>query len=181
MARHPARIKRLTEQDRSDWASFARHIALLPGRNLPDLPPEPPPAAVADAPPQPTAPKPPSANLPARPVPVAVGLQPGGLDNATWNRFRAGKLPAVRTLDLHGRTAQNAYHALHSFLLRAHADHLRVVEIITGRGSGEGGGIIKREFPIWLNLPALRPLVLAASHPHAANTGSVRLLQRRPK
>ena len=36
-------------------------------------------------------------------------------------------------------------------------------------------------FQLWLNLPALRPLVLAATHPHAANPGSVRLLLRRPK
>jgi DNA-nicking Smr family endonuclease len=53
------------------------------------------------------------------------------------------------------------------------------VEVITGRGSGEQGGAIKREFPIWLNLPEIRPLILAASHPHAANSGSVRLLLRR--
>jgi len=35
--------------------------------------------------------------------------------------------------------------------------------------------------PLWLNLPTLRPLVLAASHPHAGNPGSVRLLLRKPK
>jgi DNA-nicking Smr family endonuclease len=58
---------------------------------------------------------------------------------------------------------------------------VRVVEIITGRGAGEGGGVLRRELPMWLNLPDLRPLVLAASHPHQANTGSVRLLLRRPR
>ncbi len=87
----------------------------------------------------------------------------------------------MRTLDLHGRTAQRAFHALHAFLHAAHADHVRCVEIITGRGSGETGGVLRRELPLWLNLPALRPLVLAASHPHAANPGAVRLLLRRPK
>jgi DNA-nicking Smr family endonuclease len=39
--------------------------------------------------------------------------------------------------------------------------------------------VLKRELPHWLNEPALRPLVLAASHPHPANPGSVRLLLRR--
>ena len=39
--------------------------------------------------------------------------------------------------------------------------------------------MIRRELPLWLNLAELRPLVLAAAHPHAANTGSVRLLLRR--
>ena len=48
------------------------------------------------------------------------------------------------------------------------------VEVVTGRGSSEGGGTIRRELPLWLNLPDIRPLILGASHPHAANPGSVR-------
>ena len=78
-------------------------------------------------------------------------------------------------------TAQAAYHALGSFLRNAHADRLRCVEVITGKGGGEQGGVLRREFPLWLNLPDIRPMVLAASHPHAANPGSVRLLLRRPR
>jgi DNA-nicking Smr family endonuclease len=172
------RERRLTDQDRADWATFARLIAGLPGRTVPGMPSEPP----TPPPPQPVAPRPAPASPVARPVvALAVGTQPGGLDNATWNRFRSGKLAPARTLDLHGRTAQRAFHALHAFLHAAHADHVRCVEVITGRGSGETGGVLRREVPLWLNLPALRPLVLAASHPHAANPGSVRLLLRRPK
>ena len=112
---------------------------------------------------------------------VAVGEQPAGLDKASWTRLRTGKLLPERTLDLHGRTAQHAFAALQSFLLRAHADRVRCVEVITGRGSGEHGGVIRRELPLWLNLPQLRPLVLAVAHPHAANVGSVRLLVRKPR
>ena len=41
--------------------------------------------------------------------------------------------------------------------------------------------MIRRELPLWLNLAELRPLLLAASHPHPANTGAVRLLLRRPR
>ena len=111
--------------------------------------------------------------------PLQIGQAPPGVDKATWNRFRAGKLSATRTLDLHGRTAQRAFFALQDFLGSAHAEKLRCVEVITGRGSGETGGVIRREFPLWLNAPELRPLVLAAAHPHAANPGSVRLLLRR--
>jgi DNA-nicking Smr family endonuclease len=170
------RRPRLTEQDRQDWARFASRIRPLPGRAPLEPPAEEAAAPVVRAPP-PTVPKPPTPLAST----LAVGTHPGGLDNGTWNRFRSGKLPAARTLDLHGRTAQLAFHALESFLHAAHADHVRVVEVITGRGSGEAGGVIRREFPLWLNLPSLRPLVLAASHPHARNPGSVRLLLRRPK
>ncbi len=184
--------RKLTEQDRSEWAAYARHVAPLAGRSPADPAPDPaPPAAGPDD--RPAAMSDPIARLaaaarapraaPAPPAPatLAVGLHPGGLDNGSWNRFRTGKLTPARTLDLHGRTAQRAFHALRAFLLAAHADQVRVVEVITGRGSGETGGVIRRELPLWLNLPELRPLVLAASHPHAANPGAVRLLLRRTR
>ena len=83
-----------------------------------------------------------------------------------------------RVLDLHGRTAQHAFSALFSFLFAAQSDGVRCVEIVTGRGVGEGG-VIRRELPHWLNRPDLRPLVLAAAHPHALNPGAVRVLLRR--
>ena len=108
-------------------------------------------------------------------------MHPPGVDSSTWSRFRTGKLAAARTLDLHGHTAQGAFHALVSFLRTAHADRLRCVEVVTGRGNGETGGVIRREFPLWLNLPDIAPLVLAAAHPHAANPGAVRLLLRRTR
>jgi DNA-nicking Smr family endonuclease len=101
------------------------------------------------------------------------------VDAATWQRLRGGKLTPARTLDLHGMTAQRAFHALVGFLRSAHADRLRCVEVVTGRGSGGETGVLRRELPHWLNLPDIRPLVLGAAHPHAANPGSVRLLLRR--
>ena len=66
-----------------------------------------------------------------------------------------------------------------AFLRSAHADRLRCVEVITGHGNTSGGGVLRRELPLWLNLPDIRPMVLAAAHPHAANRGAVRLLLRR--
>ncbi len=169
--------KKVSEADQREWAAYARTVRPLEGRALPDLPPTTALPEPIQHPAHPLTPrKPPPIN-----TALSVGNQPGGLDNSSWNRFRSGKLAAVRTLDLHGRTAQRAFHALHAFLHAAHADHVRCVEVITGRGAGETGGVIRRELPLWLNLPALRPLVLAASHPHAANPGSVRLLLRRPK
>jgi len=170
------RRRGLTERDRAEWARFAQAITPLPGREVPAPPPEP----VLPVP-QPRVAEPIAPPKLTRPQAISVGTHPGGLDNSTWNKFRSGKLPASRTIDLHGRTAQRAYHALHQFIETAHADRVRCVEVITGRGSGEAGGVIKRELPLWLNLPTLRPLVLAASHPHAANPGSVRLLLRRVK
>lgn len=178
----PPRVRTLSETDRAAWEAFATRIAPLKGLRRPAAPMQPAAMPPPDAPP-------PAAVLPPRPRPmvavrekprpVAVGDHPGGIDTGTWERFRSGKLASVRKLDLHGRTAQNAFHALVAFLRTAHADRVRCVEIVTGRGSGETGGVIRRELPMWLNLPEIRPLVLAAAHPHAANPGSVRLLLRR--
>jgi DNA-nicking Smr family endonuclease len=175
------RRRGLSQTDREQWAAYARLLTALPGRAIAEPAAPEPPAVPMDAPASPLAAPPvhqPAAPPALRPA-LAVGAAPSGLDKATWAKFRTGKLASVRTLDLHGRTAQRAYHALHAFLLSAHADGVRCVEVITGRGSGEQGGVLKRELPHWLNDPSLRPLVLAASHPHPANPGSVRLLLRR--
>src|SRR3954469_5182269 len=179
----PPRARRLTDADKASWASYVRLIAPLPGKTgvpapAPVLPDPPPPAA--DLPPQPRVP-PLIARPRAKPPVLSVGVQPGGVDSATWQRFRTGKLPAVRRLDLHSITAQRAFHSLVAFLRTAHADQVRCVEIITGRGSGESGGVIRRELPFWLNLPDIRPLILGAAHPHALNQGSVRLILRRSR
>jgi len=170
-----SRRKALTEADRNEWSAYAMLVRALPGVAVPP-PPTPAPVAIraGEGLPRPLVPK-------RRSAPLNIGTNPGGLDTSSWNRLRAGKLPPGRTLDLHGRTAQRAFSALHDFLADAHADRVRVVEIITGLGTGEAGGVLRRELPTWLNLPALRPLVLAATHPHAGNAGSVRVLLRRPR
>ena len=176
------RRRGLTEADRAIWAGYARTVVALPGVAMPPLPPAPLSAVVPVQPPVLPPVLSPGAIRPVRSAAaLVVGTSPGGVDASTWNRFRTGKLAAVRTLDLHGRTAQRAHAALDQFLQRAAAEGLRCVEVITGRGSGEAGGVIRREFPLWLNQPHLRMLILAAAHPHALNPGSVRLLLRRAR
>ncbi len=170
------RRRLLSEQDRHAWAHYAQHVVPLPGVAplvVPFVAAEP--VAAVNTPP--LVPRPATPRSPL--APVEVGSAPGGVDRSTWSRFRTGKLAPTRTLDLHGRTVQRAHADLQAFLFHAMAERLRCVEVITGRGSGETGGAIRREFPLWINSPSLRPLVLAASHPHPANPGSVRLLLRR--
>ena len=171
----PRRV--LSDLERLAWASYVEHVTRLSGAlplQAPDLAPSP---ELALARPAPLLI--PKQQKPHRLAPLEVGSAPDGVDRATWARFRTGKLAPSRTLDLHGRTAQRAHADLRAFLGQATAAGLRCVEVITGRGSGEHGGVIRREFPLWLNDPALRPTILAASHPHPANPGSVRLLLRR--
>ena len=173
------RKPRVSEEDHNAWALYLRSVKTLPGRTAVE------PTSVTTnelAPPAPAVASPPPAKRLRQPLAyLSIGEQPGGVDKSSWNRFRSGKIPTVRKLDLHSSTAEQAYYKLRSFLAEAHANRVRAVEVVTGRGSGPEGGILRRELPIWLNLPDLRPMILGAAHPHAANPGSVILLLRRPK
>ncbi len=167
-----ARRKGLSEEDLRLWAAYGRTLTrLMPGRTRLPLPPEPPTPQPEAAPPSLQVPRPKLAHPPPY---IGVDASPGGLDKSTWKQFRTGQIRAEARLDLHGHTAAKAHHEVLHFLERSHGARLRCVEIITGKGE-----ILARELPLWLNAPSLRPFILALAHPHAANTGSVRILLRR--
>lgn len=167
-----ARRKGLSEDDILLWAAYGRTLSrLLPGRaRLPPLPEVPLPAPPPPAAP-PVAVKPSLARPPAE---LGINATPAGLDKASWKHFCSGKTRAEARLDLHGHTAARAHDEVRQFLEQARFTGLRCVEIITGKGE-----ILARELPHWLNAPNVRPLILALAHPHAANTGAVRILLRR--
>jgi DNA-nicking Smr family endonuclease len=166
------RPKALSRADLALWHAFTADIVPLAGRARPDAPPE-------DAAPAAAAPAPMPAPIPKpRPTPraaapeIRVGEQPGGLDRKRWRQLRRGDGVSERTLDLHGRRANDAHAALRGFLHDAALDGV-------GKGPQPDGGILKRELPHWLNAAELRPLVLGAAHPHPTNTGAVNILLRR--
>ena len=196
------RQRRLNEEEQALWAAFAHGIApLRTARQAKPvaLPPEPP--AIP-----PTIPAKPGMSRAAimqrltaggvhavhgtashsltvqkgRGGAFEIGVRRPGLDDTSWRGLVSGKLRPARRLDLHGQVAQTAFHRLHGFLIQAHADNVRCVEIITGLGSGHNGGILRRELPFWLGRGDLGRLILAVVHPHAANQGAVRVLLRRP-
>ncbi|MEI6875063.1 MAG: Smr/MutS family protein, partial [Spirochaetota bacterium] len=124
--------KRLSEEERALWHAWAARTQVQPlkGRDPFPAPPTPPamaaPAAPAPAPP-------PAAPLLKLPPPeLRIGLNPGGVDGKRLKELRRGKLRPERRLDLHGRRAQDAHHAVRSFLHDAWADGLRCVEVVTG-------------------------------------------------
>jgi hypothetical protein len=154
------------------WAAYSRTLnRLMPGKSRLPAPPEPPAPVVA--PPVPEA-APPPVKPAALPAWLGVNSTPAGLDKSTWSKFRAQKMRAEAKLDLHGHTAAKAHREVIQFLEMAHATGLRCVEIITGNGE-----ILARELPHWLNTHSLRPLILGLAHPHARNSGAVRVLLRR--
>ena len=155
------------------WAAYSQTLTrLMPGRTRLPLPPEPAAEVTPEVSPAPV--KPPRAF--AFSSPIGTAITPAGLDKATWKKFTTGKIRAAGRLDLHGHTAARAHHAVIQFIERAYAEQERCVEIITGNGD-----ILAYELPHWLNAPRLRPLILAIAHPHAANTGALRILLRRSR
>jgi DNA-nicking Smr family endonuclease len=165
--------RQLPAADLRLWAAYTQTLHLLPGRHR--LPYEPDPLP-DKKPPAPSLAAPPAAKERKQDGLLAPDLTPTGIDKSTWKKFATGKIRAERRLDLHGHTAARAHLAVTAFIARAHADQTRCIEIITGKGE-----VLIRELPHWLNAPNLRPYILAIAHPHAANTGSVRLLLRRAR
>jgi DNA-nicking Smr family endonuclease len=166
-----SRAKGISSADLQLWAAYGQTLSrLMPGKTRLPV------AAETPEPPAPALPEP----VPAKPkafliaVPVSIDMTPSGLDKSTWKRFRSGKIRAGERLDLHGHTAARAHHAVIHFIEGCYSEQTRCIEIITGKGE-----ILARELPHWLNAPSLRHLILAIAHPHAANTGSVRILLRR--
>ena len=165
-----ARAKGLSAADLKLWAAYSQTLnRLMPGKTR--LPEESEPAA-ATLPVNNVAA--PVAKLAMPAPPVRLDLTPAGIDKSTWKKFASGKIRAAARLDLHGHTAARAHRAVLHFIERAYAEQARCIEIITGKGE-----ILSRELPHWLNAPQIRPMILAIAHPHAGNTGSVRVLLRR--
>ncbi|HEY6631432.1 MAG TPA: Smr/MutS family protein [Rhizobiaceae bacterium] len=153
--------KRLTDEDRVLWNLVARSATPLKGRLAVEEPQTP---AVEE-----------KLQLPERkavPV-VAPTTTPKrqhvlhALDRPTLDKLAGGKLPIEGRVDLHGMTQSEAHALLLSFLQRAHANGVRYVLVITGKGISSGGdGILKRQVPAWLSTPPFRALV--SSHDLAA-------------
>lgn len=97
----------------------------------------------------------------AVPKPILEAGKAADLDRRTMDKLRKGRLRPQGRLDLHGLTADRALRALNGFLADAQNDGKRCVLVITGKGSmKEGGGVIRRELPSWLNAPGNRARVL---------------------
>jgi DNA-nicking Smr family endonuclease len=98
-------------------------------------------------------------------------------------RVARGKEAIGGRLDLHGYTQAQAHSALLHFLSNAHARDVRLVLVITGKGSktlGRGGemGVLRRQVPQWLGLPEFRSFVIGFEDAHVAHGGEGALYVR---
>ena len=171
------RRRSLSDEERALWTGFARSITPL-RRAL--VSPEPSPSAVRENSPAPPRPAPRQDIPPAKAPPLAP------FERRLRQRVARGREPIEARIDLHGMTQRQAHAALFGFLQRSQAEGARIVLVVTGKG-GEaraGGdprgerGVLKRQVPVWLELPQFRAFVLGFEDAHAGHGGQGALYVR---
>jgi DNA-nicking Smr family endonuclease len=133
------------------------------------------------------------------PAPKKAGEPMAGVDGATAERLRRGRIDPDAVLDLHGLTQERAYASLSTFVRRHHARGDRCLLVITGKGSTRladhavkgfvmpersRAGVLRSLVPHWLNESDMRPLVVGVQSAHRRHGGSGALyvyLRRRRK
>jgi DNA-nicking Smr family endonuclease len=177
---------KLSVEERELWAKTTRSVAPLRQRH---------PAAAAAAIPAPPAPSARKAHAPATAHTAAVTRAGAGkptpkpaspfesLDRRLKQRLARGTQTIDGRLDLHGKTQNEAHAALIRFLRRAQRDGARFVLVITGKGGGRRsdggeGGVLRRQVPLWLHLPDLRPYVAGFETAHVGHGGEGALYVR---
>ncbi len=169
----------------------AATVRARPGRTVPKLP-----AAPAPTVPEPVAKPAKSGKVKAATVPAALLASPvpkpaakpapyhgpNSIEPRRKQRLARERDPITARLDLHGLGQDQARRALEDFLMRAQADGLRAVLVITGKGF-LGDGILRRRTPDWLSSPNLRSIVAGVSEAHRRHGGEGALyiaLKKRP-
>ena len=108
-----------------------------------------------------------------------LAAQPVRMDSKAFRKMKRGKLSPERKIDLHGMTLAQAHPVLSRFILRSHADGLRLVMVVTGKGKVRDGdgpiptprGVLKHQVPMWLAMPPLAQAVLQVSPAHISHGG----------
>jgi DNA-nicking Smr family endonuclease len=162
-----SRRRQLSAEEEALWDGFVRSITPLRSQKTPSR----------EKPRLPAAAKTPRAQRQASPPPLAP------LERRLKQRVAHGRAPIDARIDLHGLTQNEAYAALLRFLERAQADGRRIALVVTGKGRGGERGVLRRQVPLWLELPAFRALVVGFDNAHAGHGGDgalyVRLRRRR--
>ena len=150
------------------WAVVASTVRPGPGRKPVAPPPEdmPIPAAHDGA----ALPKPFAPAAHKTPVRPPASAPPEIIEPGRKRRLTRERDPIDLRLDLHGLDQDRARLVLHSFLVRAQAEGVRAVLVITGKGY-QGDGILKRRTPEWLAEPPLRSVVAGVSEAHRRHGG----------
>ncbi|MGB6549922.1 MAG: Smr/MutS family protein, partial [Xanthobacteraceae bacterium] len=120
-----------------------------------------------------------------REAPPAVKSPPlVPLDRRAKQRVARGRDAIDARFDLHGVTQRQAHAALLGFLRQAQAEGAKMVLVVTGKGGGTAApdraerGVLRRQVPLWLELPEFRHFVVGFSGAHVSHGGQGALYLR---
>ena len=177
----PGRGKRrggrmLSAEERALWRGVARSITPLHGRSRHAVEEDIVAAVEALAPAHHKA-KPvahvPRPTRPSAPPPLAP------LARREKQQLARGRATIDARIDLHGMTQAEAHAALAHFLRHAQHDGARFVLVITGKGARAGErGVLRRQVPLWLQLPEFRHAVIGFEEAHVGHGGEGALYVR---
>lgn len=118
-------------------------------------------------------------------------LEAGGIDKSTLKKFKKEEFPIEATLDLHGKTEDEAFVLVDEFIPKCYNLGKRCIVIITGKGLNihknedifTNKGILRKSVPLWLNTLRLRSMILVYKHPSEklGGSGALYILLRRNK
>jgi DNA-nicking Smr family endonuclease len=173
-----SRRRNLSEEEQALWRGFARSVKPLQRRQEAD---ESAPAEEAEEK---------STRAPGKGVRLRAETPPAKtppltpLTRRLKQRVARGREPIEARIDLHGKTQSQAYAALLHFLQRAQADGVKIALVVTGKGEtggdhdGSERGVLRRQVPLWLALPAFRSLIVGFDHAHGGHGGQGALYVR---
>ncbi|RAI44061.1 Smr/MutS family protein [Rhodoplanes roseus] len=177
-------VRKLSDDEHRLWSGVIRSVRPMhPARAsvtpLPAAPAAPTPATEA----RPAATARQKVRHTAPPEPKAPPLAPIGRRDT--RRLVRGHTDIDARIDLHGMTQAEAHAALRAFVWRAQGSGARYVLVITGKGGegdGLGRGVLRRQVPLWLQLPEFRTCVAgfdaAVGH---GGAGALYVRIRRPR
>jgi DNA-nicking Smr family endonuclease len=179
------RRRELSAEERALWRGVARSVRPL-RRHARREAEEPAPEIAASAPRTPhkaKGTKPIKIAEPARPAKPAAPPPLATLARREKQQIARGRTAIDARIDLHGMTQAQAHAALVRFLRRAQHDGARVALVVTGKGSraADGAserGVLRRQVPLWLQLPELRDAVVGFEEAHVAHGGEGALYVR---
>lgn len=105
------------------------------------------------------------------------GAQPplAPLERKLRRNLSRGSGSVDATIDLHGMRQAEAYETLRSFIVRARRDGLKIVLVVTGKGNmvdHDQRGVLRRNLPLWLRMPDLRPAIIGFEEASRHHGGS---------
>jgi DNA-nicking Smr family endonuclease len=127
-----------------------------------------------------------SPQSPARSQPPRAVKSPplAPFDRRFKQRVARGRDAIDARIDLHGMTQRQAHAALLRFLRGAQAEDAKVVLVVTGKGGGKAEpdrgerGVLRRQVPLWLELPEFRHVIVGFGEAHASHGGQGALYVR---